>query len=176
MSHHRRPRSRLSTRPDNATEPALRRRYAIRFRQPAPPEEVFPQLCPTREYDWIEYWRCRLLYTESGFAEEDCIFSTDLDAHETWVVTRYEPPERIEFCIFTDAEVVVRLKIRVSDRGDGTSDLDWERIYTVVGPEGRPRVDRLRADEVEDRMREVNERLAHFLEHGEMRFRGMLAY
>ena len=169
-SHHARPRH--ADRPDDRTARHPRRRFVVDLRQPAPAAEVFPQLCPTREYDWIEYWRCRLLYSESGFGEEDCIFATDLESHEMWVVTRYEPPERIEFCIITDDEVIVRLKIRVSDRGDGTSDLRWERIYTAIGPRGRDRVLELASDGVEGRMREVNARLAYFLTHGEMLHQG----
>jgi len=150
----------------------VRRRFVVEHRQPAPPERVFPLLCPTREYDWIDYWQCRLLYSESGVAEADCVFSTALESHETWVVTRHEPPTRIEFCIFTDAEVVVQLKISLSSRRDGGCDLRWERTYTSVGPSGRDRVEELTANEVEGRMRDVNERLAHHLENGGMLRRG----
>ena len=156
------------TRPDDSTDRMGRRRFVIDFHQPAPPEDVFPLLCPTREYEWIDYWQCRLLYTETGFAEADCVFSTELESHETWVVTRYEPPEHIDFCIFTDAEVVVQLKIAVSRRDDGQADLRWERTYTSTGPSGRDRVQELTAAEVEGRMRDVNERLAYYLERGDM--------
>ena len=38
------------------------------------PEKVFPLLCPVREYEWVEPWRCDLVYTDSGVAELDCIF------------------------------------------------------------------------------------------------------
>lgn len=176
MGLHDHLRRRHTNRPKDGTGQALRRRFTVEERQPAPAAEVFPQLCPTREYDWIEYWHCHVLYSESGFAEDDCVFATELESRETWVVTRYEPSERIEFCIFSDDEVVVRLKIRVSDRGDGTSNIRWERLYTAVGPKGHARVAALQADQVEGRIREVNERLAHFLEHGEMLRRGLLAH
>ncbi len=43
----------------------------------AAPETVFPLLCPVREYDWIESWHCRMVYSKSGFAEQDCIFQTN---------------------------------------------------------------------------------------------------
>ncbi len=42
----------------------------------APPERVFPLLCPTRETEWLEYWRCELIHSRSGFAEEGCIQNT----------------------------------------------------------------------------------------------------
>lgn len=172
MAHGRHRLLRRPARPDDPTHHTARKRFAIEFHQPAPPEDVFPLLCPIREYEWIDYWTCRMLYSESGVAEDDCLFATAFEARETWVVTRFDPPERIEFCIFTDAEVVVRLKIGVSDRGDGTSDLRWERIYTATGPVGRGRVRELVAEEVEGRMRDINERLTYYLENGEMLRRG----
>jgi hypothetical protein len=59
----------------------------------ATPEKVFPLLCPTREYDWIEHWRCQMVHSESGFAELDCVFTTDFPhvGDETWVVSVYRP-------------------------------------------------------------------------------------
>jgi hypothetical protein len=43
----------------------------------ADPQKVFPLLCPVREYEWIEPWQCRVRYSESGVAENNCIFETD---------------------------------------------------------------------------------------------------
>jgi hypothetical protein len=56
------------------------------------PEKIFPLLCPTKEYDWIETWKCDLIFSESGFAELDCVFNTHFegDVKETWVVDKYE--------------------------------------------------------------------------------------
>ena len=39
----------------------------------APPEVVFPLLCPVREYEWLEDWTCEMVFSESGVAEEDCV-------------------------------------------------------------------------------------------------------
>ena len=47
------------------------------------PESVFPLLCPIREYAWIEPWRCTLIYSESGYAEQDCVFQTDFPQAES---------------------------------------------------------------------------------------------
>jgi hypothetical protein len=44
----------------------------------ATPERVFPLLCPVREYEWLDSWHCRMVYSESGVAEDNCIFETDL--------------------------------------------------------------------------------------------------
>jgi hypothetical protein len=60
----------------------------------APPETVFPLLCPVREADWVPGWRYRLIYSESGIAEYGCVFITPNEdgTETTWVVTDYDPP------------------------------------------------------------------------------------
>jgi hypothetical protein len=42
----------------------------------APPERVFPLLCPVREADWLERWDPAFVVTASGFVEPDCVFVT----------------------------------------------------------------------------------------------------
>ena len=83
------------------------------FTVSAPPEKVFPLLCPVRECEWIPNWRCEMLHSNSGVAEEDCVFRTNCSdtGPMTRVVSRYEPPVLIEFACFTVPGVVMRLKI-----------------------------------------------------------------
>lgn len=88
------------------------------FTVKAPLEKVFPLLCPVREYEWIPGWDCELLHSQSGVAEEDCVFRTDRTdtGPMTWVVSRYQPPDRIEFTCFADSGVVMRLKIKLQGK------------------------------------------------------------
>ena len=54
-------------------------------------EEIWPQLCPVREYDWIEIWDCEVLHTESGYNELGCVFRTDFPTEggeEIWLTSR----------------------------------------------------------------------------------------
>jgi hypothetical protein len=46
----------------------------------APPERVFPLLCPVREAAWVPGWQYRLIYSDSGVAELGCIFTTPSSA------------------------------------------------------------------------------------------------
>ena len=56
----------------------------------ASPSQIFPLLCPVREYDWLEGWDCDMIYSESGFAENNNVFTTGFlgQGKEIWVVTR----------------------------------------------------------------------------------------
>lgn len=103
----------------------------------APAEKVWPLLCPVRETDWIPGWKAEVLWSESGVAENNCIFRTAHGGRAlTWVISRYEPGDGIlEFVVTTD-DLVMKLDIRLEDHGDGTSALYWRRTMTGITPAG----------------------------------------
>ncbi len=105
---------------------------------PAAPEEVFPLLCPVREYDWIPTWRARIVHSESGFAELGCVFTTaDDDGPEAvWTVSRYEPDAGvIEFVVVAVGLYVMTLAIALHAEGDGTR-AEWRRTFTAYTEAG----------------------------------------
>ena len=58
----------------------------------APCRRCFPLLCPVREAEWIDGWNPVLILTQSGFAEQDCVFVTDAKFHDAiWYITRHDP-------------------------------------------------------------------------------------
>ncbi len=129
----------------------------------SPPEAVFPLLCPVRESDWIESWRCRMIYSQSGFAEQDCIFQTDFPKDgptETWVVCRYEPPHLIEF-VRVGTLRATRYTITLHRIGGGNTEAEWRQVVTGLTEEG----DRLIEQEPEEAYRAQMERLAEMLNH-----------
>ena len=134
----------------------------------APPERVFPLLCPTREAEWLEHWRCELVHSRSGFAEEGCIFTTNLDVPATWVVVRHEADRRIEFVVFTADEVVVRYRITLEPTTQGGTRLGWAKTYTAVGPRGATFIAALSPERFDREMRALLGRLEHYLRHSVM--------
>ena len=103
----------------------------------APLEAVFPLLCPVREYEWIETWRGKLVYSDSGLAELDCVFT---NAHfegigqETWTCSRYEPPSRIDY-VRMSPHTVIRLELTLEPAGAGTK-VTAMFVTTAVDREG----------------------------------------
>ena len=74
--------------------------YLLEFEADA--GEVFPLLCPVRENDWIAGWEsvCRVLHSDSGFAEEGCVFSTLIpgEGRAVWLCSDYDRAAcRIEY-------------------------------------------------------------------------------
>lgn len=134
------------------------------------PDKVFPLLCPTREYDWIEPWDCNLIFSYSGFAELDCVFQTDFPSDgglETWVVTRYEPGKVIQF-IRANPVKVIRYTISLSDNGDGTTSAVWEQLITGLNDEGNNFVFAYSDEKYLDEMQTLEKMLNHYLETGNM--------
>lgn len=86
----------------------------------APPEAVFPLLCPVAERRWIPGWEAEVLHSRSGVAELDCVFLTPEEGPaRVWLVTRYEPPARIQFAQWVPGAGVVRLDIELAPAGEG---------------------------------------------------------
>ncbi len=105
----------------------------------ADPRKVFPLLCPVREYEWIEPWQCQLRYTESGVAENNCIFETDFPhngGREIWIVSRYEKDRCIEFVRFTADEKIIKLDIQLTSAQMGHTRLMWRKTFTGLSSKG----------------------------------------
>jgi hypothetical protein len=136
----------------------------------AEPRQVFPLLCPVREYEWIEPWRCRVLYSESGVAENNCIFETDFpDAggRETWIVSHYEKDRGIEFVRFTGDQKIIKLDIRLSGTGAGGTRLLWRKVFTALSPAGSQTVTAM-AEDFELEAQRIAKMLNHYLKTGTM--------
>lgn len=95
------------------------------------PETVFPYLCPTKEYEWIEGWKCDLIFSESGFAEDLCVFKTSKSeiGEETWVCTTYIPHTKIEYTRFSE-DKIIRLSFNLNSTTGNKS--EYEITFTVI--------------------------------------------
>lgn len=104
----------------------------------APPERVFPLLCPVREYEWIPTWQARIVYTASGVAEAGCVFTTPTGEgrEAVWTVSRYEPGAGIiEFVVVEPGVRVTKLEIALHAEDGGTRAV-WRRTFTALSPVG----------------------------------------
>jgi len=89
------------------------------------PEALASLICPAREYDWIPGWSCEVLHSESGYAEFGAVFRTTFRGREeTWVCTRYEPNQAIDWAI-TGQGTTSKLEFSVIDNHDGTVTGRW---------------------------------------------------
>lgn len=151
----------MNVRPPNRVTHTYTQRLA------APPEKVFPLLCPVREADWIDGWKPLLVLSKSGVAEPDCVFVTDARPHDAiWFVTRHEPEAGlVEMIKITPEVTACKLVIRVRAAGAG-SEADVTYSHTSLGPQGDVFVASFTAEFYVQFMREWEERMNHYLAHG----------
>lgn len=134
-----------------------------------PPEKVFFQFCPSRELDWIKGWDCDLVYTSTGYVEDDCIFTTP----ETnplgpglWIFTRYEPNRKLELVRIIGESVVIHFRINLINNDDGTSTGVWNLTFTALNESGNAIVESIPDNSPE--LERAIDGLEYFLETGKM--------
>ena len=131
---------------------------------------VFPLLCPVREYDWIEHWTCELIYTASGVAELDCVFTTRLPADgptDVWVVSRYEPASMIEF-IRHNPYRVMRYSITCEADDAAASRWRWTQHITALNDEGEAQLQAMNPSDFTTQIATLETMLNHYLRTGTM--------
>lgn len=147
---------------------------------PAAPEEIFPLLCPVREFDWIPGWDCRLVYTASGLAERGCVFQTDKPGEglDTWVVAHHEPTRQISF-VRVDGrrtmlyDVILEPETPSSESAadepstNPSTRLHWVQEITALDAAGDAAVRALEASDFAAMIARVGDLLTHYLRAGE---------
>ena len=115
-----------------------RKRHTYVQRLIAPPDEIFPLLCPVRETEWCKAWDPDWIITDSGLVEEDCLFQMPGPEGKTlWIVTRHEPERHfVEMLKITPDHSVCRLEIRLEPDGEGGTKAHVAYAYTAMSPAG----------------------------------------
>jgi hypothetical protein len=133
----------------------------------APPETVFPLLCPVREADWVPGWQYRLIYSQSGFAEAGCVFITEEDGRETtWIVTEYDPVAfRIAFAWVNPGAVAAQIRIRLERSGHATT-AHIQYTYTALSQDGNREVEGYDGNWFRHKMQSWEAAINHYLKTG----------
>ncbi len=147
------------------TARTISNRFIQRFQ--APPDRVFPLLCPVREHEWIEPWQCEMLHSDSGVAEKDCVFRTNPpgEPSDVWIVSHYEPISKIEF-VRVNSIRTMRLTISLTDNGDGTTRAENDQLLVSLNEEGNQSLDAIAAGFAFE-MRMGEEMMNHYLTSGQ---------
>lgn len=136
----------------------------------ASPEDIFPLLCPTREYDWIPGWQCELLHSRSGLAEHNAVFRTLIHGEkEVWVCTRYEPSREVHYLRIASTHLT-KLEITLVEVAKGRTRVNWALTASALVEEQNHGVEeRMAAEGRLPILEHLFDDLAHYLETGGMR-------
>jgi hypothetical protein len=171
---------RRSTMAEEVTHPEQRAFRAGRVickheeRIQAPPDRIFPLLCPIEEYKWIDNWECELVYSESGVVEDNCIFREEMSpvlfgsrGPATWITTLHDPDNfRRHFVIVTD-ELVRKAEISIEASDNGVSTVRWTSIATTLNEKANQGFDDLQKKQLL-MLKFLGTSLRHYCETGEM--------
>jgi len=135
----------------------------------AEPSKVFPLLCPVREADWLDGWDPPAVFSESGFAEPDCVFLTEASpVSAIWYITRHEPGNCfVEMIKITPNITACKLTIQLRPV-EGGSEAEITYSHTSLGPEGDTFVASFTEDYYLQFMKDWETRINHYLTHGSM--------
>lgn len=144
---------------------------------PAPPERVFPLLCPVRETDWLPGWQDRLIYSDSGVAELGCVFTTPnppgsaveerAAAETTWTVTDYDPAVfRIAYLWIDPGHVITELSIQLARSGAAETRTRIRYRYTGLSLECNRDLEHHTQPWFKDKMQNWETMINHYLKTG----------
>ncbi len=135
----------------------------------ARPEKVFPLLCPVREAEWVNGWHPRLVVTNSGLAEPDCVWITAAGPQEAiWMITHHDPvANHLEIIKLIPGIVLGKIVIQLTEAPDGsTAEISYS--FTSLGPDGDRVVSEFTQKHFDEFMLTWETELNHFITTGEM--------
>ena len=135
----------------------------------APPENVFPLLCPVREADWVPGWQYRLIYSKSGVAEYGCVFITPNEdgTETTWMVTDYDAASfRIGFVWVNPGLVAAQIRISLSRKSPDSTQAHIRYRYTGLSREGNREVEGYDQKWFQHKMQSWEAAINHYLRTG----------
>jgi len=136
----------------------------------APPPAVFELLCPVRETEWVNDWRPKLVLSESGFAEPDCIFITPgIPEEAMWLMTKYDRQAfELEIIKVIPGVVIGRITVSLTADGDAACSADITYAYTSISDHGDRALEEFTEAHFQSFMVTWEKELNHFLKEGTM--------
>jgi hypothetical protein len=134
------------------------------------PGEVFPLLCPVRELDWAPGWNPDWVISQSGIAEEGCVFQTPGDASAAvWYITRHQPDtHEVEMIKVTPGHTVARLEISLAGDDNGGTRAEVAYEFTSLGEAGDAFLEEFTGDWYENFMQNWEKAMNHYLKTGKL--------
>lgn len=136
----------------------------------ADPSHVFDLICPVKEAEWLDGWDYTLMYSESGVAEEGCVFTSRQQGEKDtiWMITRRDIRNReIDFVRATPESRIALLTIAVKEKAPGVSSVRITYVITALGEEGNRFVEAFTEEKFNQAMQFWEKSMNYYLETGE---------
>jgi hypothetical protein len=156
----------------NITKPN-RKKHSYTQHLNAPPEAVFPLLCPVAELKWAPGWMPEVVFSVSGVVEQECIFITPPEfpsepQNSIWVVSNYDPGNlSLVMYKVTPEHTISKLEISLENDSENTTSANISYEVTVIGMAGNSFMEEFTTDWYRDFMLDWEKALNHYLKTGE---------
>lgn len=132
--------------------------------------EVFPLLCPVKEKDWTPGWDPKLVISNSGVIEQECLFvEPDTPNDAIWVVTKYDPVNfEVAMYRVVPGVLVGRFAVTLDSEVGKTTSASVSYEQTALGKDGEKTVNEFTAESFTKFMEEFTLAIDHFLTTGDM--------
>ena len=143
----------------------------------APADKIFKLCCPREELKWIQDWEYDLVYSDSGFNENNCMFYEMVSAEPfimealptLWVTTCHDPVNRvIHFLLFTESKCVRRFELEFEESDNNTTKANWKMMFTSIDADGPGRPDTEIGAILQGMLRLLFSKLKYYSETGKM--------
>lgn len=134
-------------------------------------EEIFSLLCPVREKEWLQGWDYNMIYSDSGLAENGCIFETDNDfGSYQWVMTKYDKNcYSVQFVKFIQGKTIVIIDIELMDGDKDIVYCDIAYRFTAIDDTIIGNMHAENTQEIfNEHMKLWEESINHFIKTGKM--------
>lgn len=135
----------------------------------AAPDRVFPLLCPVEEAKWVPGWKHTLIYSNSGFAEPGCVFTTPNDdgSESTWICTRHDAEKfEVGYVWVRPGIMTARLNIQLEPTASGNTVAHIRYEYTALSAEGAMELAGMDSAWYVKKMKAWEDAINHYLRSG----------
>lgn len=134
-------------------------------------DKVFPLMCPVREADWLDGWEYKMIYSESGLVEKNCVFTTPSqgDTDTIWQVIEHDKEKHVvEFLRVTPNENIVRIHIKLYELSKKQTKTKITYQYTSLNQEQSDFIENELENTFKQSMLLWEKAINHYLATGEM--------
>ena len=136
----------------------------------APAGRVFPLFEPIGEKAWAAGWDPRFVYPHDEQAQEGAVFKIEAESgpDTIWLISRYDTERHtIEYLTVKPDTRAGRIRIEVTDGGDGTSAAIVTYTFTALTEQGNALNDSFTEGHYHHKMQWWEKAINHYLRTGE---------
>ena len=133
-------------------------------------EEIMPLYCPVREFDWCENWNPKIVCSNSGLVEKDCVFITpDRENDIVWIVTDYDIEKgHVEMFYHVPRLLVTKLEIQLTVISENKTRAVLTYSKTSLSEQGNIVLTEFTKEEYDIMMDSWEKAMNHYLATGTM--------